>query len=84
MRRVIVKIDSLVLKGFSPRDRLAIARGLQSQLTEMFSAPDVAQRLSKMENVSGLRLQMPSVGPGERAERVGSAAASRIGKGLGL
>jgi hypothetical protein len=82
MRRVVVHIDRLVLKGFRYEDRHAIAQGLQEQLMRMWSEPGVAQRLSQTGSIPRL-----SVGPIDRAadakpQQIGIATANGIGKEL--
>lgn len=75
-------IDNLVLKGFRFEDRLAIAQGLQEQLTRLFSEPGMAERLSETGTVPRM-----GVGPVEMAaeampQQLGIGAANAIGKGL--
>jgi len=82
MRRVIVTIDRLALKGFRYEDRHAIAEGLQEQLTALFSEPGMAERLVGMGDVSRLRTKAISI-PGEASPRqTGTDVANGIGKGL--
>jgi len=45
MRRVIVTIDRLTLKGVRYEDRHAVAQGLQEQLAALFAEPGMAERL---------------------------------------
>ena len=56
MKRVIVHIDSLVLRGFNHEDRHAIAAGLHQELTQLFSEPQTAQSLTDRADVSTLRV----------------------------
>ncbi|MCC6966868.1 MAG: hypothetical protein IT391_11395 [Nitrospira sp.] len=81
-RRVIVNIDSLVLKGVRYEDRHAVAQGLQEQLTALFSEPGMAERLVGMGDVPRLRTKAISI-PGEASPRqTGTDIADGIGKGL--
>ncbi len=48
MRRIVVNIDSLVLKGFRYEDRHAIAQGLQQQLATLFAGPGMVERLVQL------------------------------------
>ncbi|MEK6804808.1 MAG: hypothetical protein AABZ34_19440 [Nitrospirota bacterium] len=82
MRRVMVKIDSLVLKGFRHEDRHAIAQGLQEQLQEMLSEPGMAERLSTMGHIPRLRAGQIEMSTDSKPRHVGIATANGIGKGL--
>jgi DNA polymerase III delta prime subunit len=46
MKRVVLHIDSLVLKGFRHEDRHGIAEGLQQELSRLFADPQAAQQLT--------------------------------------
>jgi hypothetical protein len=83
MRRIVVNIDSLVLKGFRYEDRHAIAEGLQEQLTALFSEPGMAERLVGMGDVSRLRVDSISAADKAPPRQLGSDAADGIGKGVG-
>ncbi|HEY5810732.1 MAG TPA: hypothetical protein VIT67_22370 [Povalibacter sp.] len=83
MRRVIVHIDSLVLKGFRPGDRHAIAQGLQEQLTTLLSAPGMAQQITQMQSVPRLRAGSMNVAADAKPQQVGMAIANKLGKGIG-
>ena len=82
MRRVIVTIDRLTLKGVRYEDRHAIAQGLQEQLALLFAEPIMAERLAGMGDVPRLRTKAISI-PGEVSPRqTGIDVADGIGKGL--
>jgi hypothetical protein len=81
-RRIIVNIDSLVLKGVRYEDRHAVALGLQDQLTQLFSEPGVAQRLSETGSIPRLRVGSVNIAPEAKPQQIGIAAADGIGKGL--
>ncbi|MBK8274570.1 MAG: hypothetical protein IPP12_16070 [Nitrospira sp.] len=83
MRRVIVTIDRLTLKGVRHEDRYAVARGLQEQLTALFSEPGMAERLVGMGDVSRLRVDSISAADKATPRQLGSDAADGIGKGVG-
>lgn len=82
MRRVVVHIDSLVLKGFRPEDRHGIARGLQERLTNLLSAPDMARKLEQLESVPTLRAGNMNIAVDARPEQVGASIANKLGKGF--
>ncbi len=82
MRRVVVNIESLVLKGFRFEDRHAIAQGLQEQLSLLLAEPGMAERLTSLGEVPRLRTKAISI-PGEASpRRTGTDVADGIGKGL--
>lgn len=80
MRRVIVHIDGLVLKGFRHEDRHAIAEGLQQELGRVFSGQGAAQYLSTLGDVSRVRVGGVRLDPGSKPQRVGVQVAQGIGK----
>jgi len=82
-RRVTVHIDSLVLKGFRYEDRHAVAQGLQEQLTEMLSAPDMVEGISQTGTIPRLRVAPVNVAADARPKQIGIATANGIGKGFG-
>lgn len=50
MKRVIVHIDRVVLKGFHAEERQQIAEGLQTELGRLLKAPGVAEQLVSLRN----------------------------------
>jgi hypothetical protein len=82
MKRIVLHIDSLVLKGFRHEDRHGIAEGLQQELTRMFADPQSAQQLTSNGDVSRLRIGNISIGQNSKPQRVGAQVAQGIGKGM--
>ncbi|MDO9101191.1 MAG: hypothetical protein Q7J20_10155 [Candidatus Nitrotoga sp.] len=82
MKRVVLHIDSLVLKGFRHEDRHGIAEGLQQELTRLFANPQAAQQLAANGDVSRLRLGNISINQNSKPQHVGSQVAQGIGKGM--
>lgn len=82
MRRVIVNIDRLVLKGFRFEDRHAIAQGLQAQLTRLLADPGMAEQIAGLGNVPRLGTKAISISRDETSRQVGKVIADGIGKGL--
>ena len=82
MKRVVLHIDSLVLKGFRHEDRHGIAEGLQQELTRLFADPQAAQQLTANGDVSRLRVGSIQIGQSSRPLHVGVEAARAIGKGM--
>jgi hypothetical protein len=82
MKRVVLHIDSLILKGFRHEDRYGIVEGLQQELSRLFVDPQVAQQLTANGDVSRLRLGSISIDQNSKPQRVGSQVAQSIGKGM--
>ena len=80
MKRVIVHIDRLVLKGFRPEDRHAIAAGLQQELGRVFADREAVSLLTARGNVSQLQVGGVPVEHGSKPQRVGESVALGIGK----
>lgn len=82
MKRVVVHIDSLVLRGFRHEDRHAIAAGLQAELTRLFAEKSIASRLATTGDVSRLTIGNVDVTQGTAPEGVGRQAARGITRGI--
>ncbi len=84
MNRVIVHIDSLVLKGFRHEDRHAIAAGLQQELTGIFADPKAVQQWTSRGDVSQLRIGSVPIKPDSKPQRIGGQVAQGISRGVKL
>jgi hypothetical protein len=80
MKRIVLHIDSLVLKGFRPEDRHGIAEGLQQELARLFADPQAAQQLMASCDMSRLRVGSIRIGQNSKPQRVGLQVAQGIGK----
>lgn len=80
MKRVIVHIDSLVLRGFRHEDRHDIAAGLQQELGQLFAVPRAAQQFTARGDVSRLKVGDIQIAPGSKPEQIGAEAARGIGR----
>lgn len=80
MKRVVVHIARLVLKGFRHEDRHAIAAGLQQELERVFADRDAVSRLSAMGDLPRLRVGGVHIEHGSPPQRVGEHVAQGIGK----
>ena len=57
MKRVVVHIDRLVLKGFRHEDRHSIAQGLREELNRLLLAePNAAAQFVSRGNLQGIRV----------------------------
>lgn len=82
MKRVVLHIDSLVLKGFRHEDRQGIAEGLQQELARLFADPQAARQLSENGDVSRLRVGSIHISQNSKPQHIGSQVAQGIGKGM--
>lgn len=82
MKRIVVHIDRLRLSGFRQEDRHAVAAGLHRQLTELFSAPGMAEAIGKAGNIPRLRVAPVNVAADAGPQHIGVAVANGIGKGV--
>jgi hypothetical protein len=82
MNRVIVHIDTLVLKGFRNEDRHALADGLRQELGRLLAAPDASRHLMDQDGVSRLRIGAVHIGQGAKPAAVGVQAAQGIARGI--
>ena len=82
MKRVVVQIDNLVLKGFRYEDRYAIAAALQDELTRTLAAPEAAQHVASLGSVPRMRLGSVNLGADTKAPQVGAQTGRAVGKGL--
>ena len=80
MKRVVVHIDRLVLKGFRHEDRHAIAAGLQQELGRVFADREAVSLLRAMGDVRRLQVGGVPIEQGSRPQRVGESVAQGIGK----
>ena len=80
MKRVVVHIDRLVLKGFRHEDRHAIAVGLQQELRRVFADRESVSLLRARGGVSRLQVGGVPIEHGSKPQRVGESVGRGIGK----
>lgn len=80
MKRVVVHIDRLVLKGFRHEDRYAIAAGLGQELGRVFADRESVSLLRVRGDVSQLQVGGVPIEHGSKPQRVGENVARGIGK----
>lgn len=78
--RVRVEIGRLVLAGVAPRDREALAAGLEAALSRQLAEAALAQGLGASRNVASLRVGRIAGGGGAR--QLGERAANVLVRGL--
>lgn len=82
MRRVVVKIEALTLRGFRYEDRHAVAQGLQEGLARLLSEPGMAERLGKVGSIPHLPVGSIAAEADDKPRQVGIATANGIARGL--
>ena len=82
MRRVVVNIDSLVLKGFRYEDRFVIAAAVRDELSRVLSAPESARQIAALGRIPRMRIATVTVNANAKPQQVGVATGRAVGKGL--
>jgi hypothetical protein len=82
MRRVVVYIDSLVLRGFRYEDRHAVSAGLREELTRVLAEPDAARHISQLASTSRLHIGNVNIGTKAKPQQAGLAAGNAVGREL--
>lgn len=82
MRRVIVHIDSLVLKGYRHEERYAIADGVRGELNRLLAHPTTVERLASLGDMPSIRVGKINLAQDAKPEHFGVSAASAIVRGL--
>jgi hypothetical protein len=80
MKRVVVHVDRLVLKGFRHEDQHAIAAGLRQELGRVFADREAVSILRARGDVSRLQAGGVHIEHGSSPQRVGENVARGIGK----
>jgi hypothetical protein len=75
MTRVVLHIDRLVLRGFDPGQRHAVAQGLQVELARQLGEPGAAQQWVSRGDVAQVAAGVVRVPPGTQPAGVGAQAA---------
>ena len=82
MKRIVLHIDRLVLKGFGKDDPQRIAADLKMELVRLLTESAAAGRLASLTHGSSIRVGQEYVGRGGKPERSGISAARAIAGGL--
>ena len=82
MTQIRVSIDALVLKGFRPEDRYAIAAGLEHELARLLGNPEFGPMNTTRNRLRDLNAGTIAIPHSARPALVGVAAARQIGIGL--
>jgi hypothetical protein len=81
MRRVVIHIDRLVLKGVPAGDRHAFAAGLRQEMERLFADPQAGLRLIAQGDRQRLPVGTVQGGVASTARTLGERVAQGIGKG---
>jgi hypothetical protein len=82
MKRIVLHIDHLLLKGFQQADRHDIASGIQQELTRLYSEPHSASQLMQQGNAARLHIGNVSISHGANGQHTGKQIARGISKGI--
>lgn len=82
MRRVVVHIDRLVLKGFRNADPHAIGEGMRGELARLLADPAMGERLASLGNVSTLHAGKVKLAQDAKPQGLGISAGRVIAKGI--
>jgi hypothetical protein len=82
MKRVVVHIDRMVLKGFRAADAPAIGEAMRGELARLLADPVIGGRLAALGHVSSLRAGKVGLVPDASAQRLGACAGRAIAKGI--
>ena len=80
MKRVVIHIDRLMLKGFRQEDGHAIAAGLEQELGRVFADWEAVSLLRAMGDVSRLQVRGVQFEQSSKSQRVGENVAQGIGR----
>ena len=80
MKRIVLHIDRLVLKGFRHEDRHGIAEGLQQELSRMCADSQTVRQLTDRGDMARLRVGSIQIGQNTKPQRIGSQLAQGIGR----
>lgn len=82
MKRVVLHVDRLVLRGFRTEDRHAIGVGVHGALARLLATPGVADRLARLESAARLKGGRLQVANGTGSHELGTRAGERIVRSL--
>ena len=83
MRRVVVDIERLVLRGFRAEERHEIGAGLQLEMGRLFGDASAVARLKSLGDVRRLSVSGTPIEQGSTPRRVGQSVAQSIREEIG-
>jgi len=82
MKRVVVHIDRMVLKGLRNADAHAIGEGMRGELARLFADPAAGERLTSLGHVSSLHAGKVRLGHVTEPQQLGISAGRAAAKGI--
>lgn len=82
MKRVVMHIDRLVLKGVGNADSHAIGEGMRGELARLLADPAIGDRLASPGHLSGPEARKLRVVQGVKPQELGISAARAIAMGM--
>jgi hypothetical protein len=82
MKRVVVHIDRMVLKGFRNADAHAISEAMRGELARSLAHPATGERLASLGHVSNLRAGKVRLGRDAKPQELGISAGRATAKGI--
>jgi hypothetical protein len=82
MRRVVVHIERMVLRGFGNAGAHAIGDGVRTELARLLADPAAGQRLASLGQVSSLHAGKVKLAPDARPQQFGISAGRAIARGI--
>jgi hypothetical protein len=82
MRRIVLQIDRLVLRGFRAEERAGVGEGLQAEFARLFGDVSGFATVSTLRNVSYMSAGKVSLAREMKPQAVGSVTARAIFKKL--
>jgi hypothetical protein len=82
MKRVVVHIDQLVLRGFGDTDAAGVGAALQGELGRMLADRGAGSRLASLGHVASLNAGKVRLKPDARPRQLGISTGRAIAKGM--
>ncbi len=78
MRRIVVHIDRLVLRGVEPAQAEAVSQGLRNEMRSLLGGAGALDVLSGYDKAHAVRCQAVNLPPNASISTIGRIVASRI------
>lgn len=82
VRRVVVHVDRLVLKGFHNTDSRAIGEAMRGELSRLLADPTMGERLASLGHASRIQGGKVNLTEDPKPRRSGITVARAIAKGI--
>jgi hypothetical protein len=82
MKRVILEVGQLVLRGVAPAEANAVMRAVRAELGRRLAEPGAADALSRVGHRAELSLAPIQIGSGANSRALGTAVGSSVAGGL--